>query len=344
MASGRGTLNEQHPLYSGIYSGASSAEETRTAIEGSDCLLMVGVRFFDATTSFFHTNIRMEDSILLEPFSARIADRVYEGVTAAAVLESLRRKLDCICREQGKAAIESKAAATAPVYTAQNFGGSRKLTHKRLWPRIAGFLRKGDLIVSETGCAQAGMSMIRLPADTIYLNQTTWGSIGYSLPALLGASIAAPLRRQMLFVGDGSLQVTAQELSTMLRQNLHPIIFVINNNGYTIERMILGPQSAYNDIQPWRYLDLPGIFAGGKAVRSYTASTEGELAEVLDKVEAESAFTIVELVLDALDAPPGLLMLGPDAAEFNFGERGPQRRGASISGKSAESGRAVTSA
>lgn len=335
MASGRGTLDEQHPLYCGIYAGASSAEQTRATIEGSDCLLMVGVRFFDATTSFFHTNLRVENSILLEPFSARIADRVYEGVTAAAVLKSLRHKFDCMCREQGKAAMESEAAAIAPVYTVEGFGGSRKLTHQRLWPRIAGFLRKRDLIVSEVGCAQAGMSMIRLPADTVYLNQTTWASIGYSLPAFLGASIAAPSRRQMLFIGDGSLQVTAQELSTMLRQNLDPIIFVINNNGYTIERMILGPQSAYNDIQPWRYADLPGIFAGGKAVRSYKASTEGELADVLNKVEAERAFTIVELVLDELDAPPGLSKMGPEAAEYNFGERGPQRSGASIAGKSA---------
>ena len=76
------------------------------------------------------------------------------------------------------------------------------------------------------------------------------------MPALLGALLAAPQRRQILCIGDGSFQVTAQELSTILRHNLKPIIILINNDGYTVERMILGENATYNDINMWRYARL----------------------------------------------------------------------------------------
>ncbi|MCE6983591.1 alpha-keto acid decarboxylase family protein, partial [Pseudomonas frederiksbergensis] len=89
--------------------------------------------------------------------------------------------------------------------------------------------------------------------------QPIWGSIGYTLPALLGSLLAQPERRQMLFIGDGSLQMTVQELSTILAHQLKPVIFLINNDGYTIERLILGENSSYNDINPWRYAQLPQV-------------------------------------------------------------------------------------
>ena len=74
------------------------------------------------------------------------------------------------------------------------------------------------------------------------------GAIGYRLPATLGTEIVAPHRRNVLLIGDGSLQLTVQSLSTMIRQQLKPIIFVVNNDGYTVERLIHGMKEPYNDI------------------------------------------------------------------------------------------------
>ncbi|MDT8872816.1 thiamine pyrophosphate-dependent enzyme [Komagataeibacter rhaeticus] len=67
------------------------------------------------------------------------------------------------------------------------------------------------------------------------------------------------------FIGDGSFQMTAQELSTLLRHRCNITIFLINNGGYTIERMILGPQASYNDIANWDYASLPAAFGSGAA-------------------------------------------------------------------------------
>ena len=93
-----------------------------------------------------------------------------------------------------------------------------------------------------------------------YLVQPIWGSIGYTLPALLGSMLAAPQRRHLLFIGDGSIQLTIQELSTLLREGLKPVIFILNNGGYTIERLIMGENAKYNDIQNWQYSQFAQVF------------------------------------------------------------------------------------
>lgn len=316
MSSGRSVFNEQHPLYRGIYGGQASAPEALEIIEESDCLITVGARFFDATTGYFTQKIPTPETIVLDPYSATIDGRVFEGITAREVLSQLVERLPQFSKEGVMEVPQEETCADGAC-------GDALVTHARLWPRLGQFLREGDVIVAECGCSQAGLAGVRLPACTTYINQATWGSIGYTLPALLGSMLAAPHRRHLLFIGDGSFQMTAQEVSTILRQGLKPIVFLINNHGYTIERVILGPQAAYNDIQNWSYAKFAEVLADGQPVRSYTVQSEAELDVVLGKAEAAGEFTIIELLMDKLDAPLGLQRMGPKVAAFDFGERGP---------------------
>jgi TPP-dependent 2-oxoacid decarboxylase len=317
MSSGRSIFNEQHPFYCGIYGGKASSPEALELVEGSDCLITIGVRFFDATTAFFSQRIPTQDTIVLDAFSATINGRVFEGITAGEVLTALlerlpRRECAVIPLKLGAPRVEQQPA------------GDRALTHARLWPRVAHFLRERDVVIADSGTSQAGLSGVRMPARTTFISQTTWGSIGYTLPALLGSLLAEPERRQLLFIGDGAFQQTAQELSTILRHGFKPIVFLVNNHGYTIERVILGPESAYNEIQNWNYAALPGVFSDGQAVATYTARTEQDLERILAEVGETDHFTLIELVLAKMDAPVGLQRMGPMVAEFDFGERGPQ--------------------
>jgi indolepyruvate decarboxylase len=97
-----------------------------------------------------------------------------------------------------------------------------------------------------------------MPAGATFDNQTLWGSIGWATPAAFGAAVAAPDRRVVLVTFDGSHQLTAQEISQFGRLGLKPIVFVLNNNGYLIERLLCkDPAIAYNDVAPWRYAELP---------------------------------------------------------------------------------------
>jgi indolepyruvate decarboxylase len=111
-------------------------------------------------------------------------------------------------------------------------------------------------------------------------------------------------RLHILCIGDGSFQVTAQELSTILRYNLKPIIIVINNDGYTVERLILGEKATYNDINMWRYTQLGDVLDRGNKSVGLCAATDREFAEALKIAEATTdRLVLIEAVMGRDDAP-----------------------------------------
>lgn len=203
-------------------------------------------------------------------------------------------------------------------------GESDTLTQKAYWREMQKFVRPGDVIVVEDGTSSAGATRLALPEGCTFITQTLWGSIGYSVGALLGTLIAAPERRQILFVGDGSFQLTAQELSTMLRHDLKPIIFLINNGGYTVERAILGKNGKYNDVANWRYADLPKVFSRNTNAKSYVVHNVKELTAAL--AGPHDGLVFVEAVMDAMDAPVDTIRGGQGLADQDYGPRGPQSR------------------
>ena len=131
-------------------------------------------------------------------------------------------------------------------------------------------------------------------------------------------ALADRARRSILFIGDGSFQLTAQEISTMIRHKLTPIIFLLNNDGYTIERVIHGRTQVYNDVQPWKYAELPKIF--GDNVFTAAIETERELEQVLlDAKQHAHQLCFIELKLDREDCPDTLRKLGEACDAKNKG-------------------------
>ena len=116
--------------------------------------------------------------------------------------------------------------------------------------------------------------------------------------------------------------MTVQEISTVLRHDLKPFIFVNQNSGYTVERAVLGKNARYNDIAKWRYSELPNVFRPGKKAETYVVHTSKELQNVLDAPHSEMFF--VECVMDQNDAPPDLILGGHAIADTDYGHRGPQ--------------------
>jgi indolepyruvate decarboxylase len=184
-------------------------------------------------------------------------------------------------------------------------------------------LRPRDVIIVEDGTNVAGASALRLPEGCTYICAAqVWGAVGYTTGALLGTLAAAPERRHLLFTGDGSFQMTAQEISTILRHGYKPLIFLIGNSGYTIERTILGKDDSYNDIANWQYTELPRVFAPRTAAETVLVYTNDELRAVLDAAHHE--FLFVETRIDKDDAPEALIRNGHALADQDFGPRGPQ--------------------
>ena len=177
--------------------------------------------------------------------------------------------------------------------------------------------------MTETGTANFGIWETRFPKGVTALSQVLWGSIGYSVGACQGAALAAKEtgdRRTILFVGDGSFQLTAQEVSTMIRHGLKPIIFVICNDGYTIERYIHGMDAVYNDVQTWKYKDLVAAFGAKEGTyKTYQVKTRDELDDLFGDKTFSSAQVLqfVEMYMPKEDAPAALKVTAEASAKNN---------------------------
>ncbi|HEV2376098.1 MAG TPA: thiamine pyrophosphate-binding protein, partial [Streptosporangiaceae bacterium] len=265
-------IDETFPYYVGIYNGKASAPQTREAVEGSDCLLSIGYRPIDGTSGDFTASLPA-NTIRARGHSVDVGEDNYQAVT---LKEVLRGVIDAVPQVTSRA-IRPFAAAMP---TGTHADGSAKLTQAAYWETIQGYLRPGDVLLTDNGTSYAIFGF-RLPPKCTVVASVIWGSIGYSVGALLGTLTAAPDRRHLLFVGDGSFQETAQELSTMLRHDCKPVIFLINNGGYTIERGYMGKTEDYNDIASWAYAKLPKVFRPDTTARSFVVKTVADLEKAL---------------------------------------------------------------
>jgi indolepyruvate decarboxylase len=310
----KAVIDETFPYYVGIYNGKASAPQTREAIEASDCLLSIGYRPIDGTSGDF-TAALPADTIRARGHSVDIGDYNYQAVTLKEVLRGVIGAAPQVTSRPAR----QPAAASAGAHP----DGSAKLTQAAYWEALQGYLRPGDVLLTDNGTSYAIFGF-RLPPKCTVVASVIWGSIGYSVGALLGTLTAAPDRRHLLFIGDGSFQETAQELSTILRHDCKPVIFLINNGGYTIERGYMGKTADYNDVATWAYADLPKVFRPDTTARSFVVKTVADLHNALSA--PNDRLILVESVMDRYDAPAAVIHSSNNGAELDYGPRGPQYR------------------
>jgi indolepyruvate decarboxylase len=200
-----------------------------------------------------------------------VGDDNYQAVTLKEVLKGV---IDAVGQVQNGAPRPVTAVAAGTHADGLRADPSAKITQAAYWQAMQRYLKEGDVLFVDNGTSYA-LFGLRFPPKCTFVGSVNWGSIGYSVGALLGTLTAAPERRHILFVGDGSFQVTAQELSTILRHDHKPVIFLINNGGYTIERGYLGKAETYNDIANWSYADLPKVFRRDTSARSFVVRLSG---------------------------------------------------------------------
>jgi len=314
ISSAKAVIDETFPYYAGIYNGKASLPATIKAIEDSDCLLSVAYRPVEVTTGDFTAQLPAS-TIHLRGHAVDIGEDNYQAVT---LKEVFRAVIDAVPRVTSRGVPQVTAPAAGTVA-----GGSATLTQAAYWAAIQEYLRPGDVLLLDNGTSYA-LFGLHLPPDCTVLASVIWGSIGYSVGALLGTLTAAPDRRHLLLVGDGSFQETAQELSTMLRHDHKPVILLINNGGYTIERGYMGKTETYNDIARWAYADLPRVLRPDTAARSFHVQTTADLEKALSAPNDTMIF--IESVMDPDDAPAAVIHSSNTGAELDYGPRGPQHR------------------
>jgi len=281
-------LDESLPNYIGMYDGKLMNEEVRAFVEGCDLALGIGAVLTDINSGSFTARIDRSKSINILHHSVRVGEAIYNNVEMKDMLIALTAKVSRRDLKVPKAAALGKAV-----------GAPRdKITVEYLYPRWESMLREGDILFAETGTSSMGMAFANMPKGSTFHNQTLWGSIGWATPASFGAALSAPDRRLILITGEGSHQLTAQEVGQFHRFGLKPIIFVLNNDGYLIERLLCKePESYYNDLAKWNYLKLPEA-PGGDGWLTARVTTCGELDDIIKKAESCDSGAYIEVVTD----------------------------------------------
>jgi alpha-keto-acid decarboxylase len=294
---GKSMLDESAPNFVGIYAGAASDEPVRRAIEEAPVLVTAGVVFTDMVSGFFSQRIDPSRLIDVGVQQSTVAGRVFAPLQMEAALDAL-------------AGILSRRSVTSPPVppstadlTAQPPRPDAPLTQKMLWDRLSEALTPGNVVLADQGTSFYGMAGHRLPKGVTFIGQPLWGSIGYTLPAALGAGLAHPDRRAVLLIGDGAAQLTVQDLGLFSREGLAPVIVVVNNDGYTVERAIHGETASYNDIVAWDWSQVPAAL-GVTDHLVFRAQTYGELDEALTAAaHHQDRMVLVEAVVPRLDIP-----------------------------------------
>lgn len=311
MMLGKTLLSEHHPQFIGLFEGDRSREYVRNRLENADCILKLGALMTDFNTGGFTTNFDESKMISANIGYVKIRHHYYENVHLHDFITGLAEKLSK--RDHLTLDIQCASEGCKHRYTTQYLPEpSTPITINRFFDRMSHFIKNDSIVIAETGVSLFSAAEMLMPEGATFIGQTFYGSIGYTVGATLGASVAAQNRTAVSFIGDGAFQVTCQDISTMIRNKLKPIIFLMNNDGYTIERVIC--EHSYNDIQPWNYRMLVEAF--GDAL-TLDVRTEGELEEALSKAEKAKNLVFIEIHTDRMDCPESLRSAGKSMAKIN---------------------------
>ncbi|OQV03395.1 Thiamine pyrophosphate enzyme, TPP binding domain-containing protein [Cladophialophora immunda] len=227
----QGFVNETLPNFGGLYAGAGSHLGVQEFVEQSDFVLHIGPLDTDVTTYLGSANINQKAVIKLFTAQVQLDEKTYSPVHLHLFIPAMVEKLNF-----STLAIQPFRPSRCYETVATQDAGP--ITQAWLWTYISNWLRRGDIVLTDTGTASFGIFDTKLPPDSMLISISLWASIGYSLPSAQGAALAAKdagsERRTVLFQGDGSFQLTCQEISTMIKHRLQVFIFVICNNGYAM--------------------------------------------------------------------------------------------------------------
>jgi len=180
------------------------------------------------------------------------------------------------------------------------------ITVEHVFSRLRSFLTDEMIVIADPGDALFASIDLPVQEARAFLSPAFYASLGFAVPAAIGAQCARPEDRPLVLVGDGAFQMTGMELSTCAKFGLDPIVIVLNNDGYTTERLII--DGGFNDIQEWNFSALPDVIQSG---RSWLVRTRGEFEDALEGAkQRDGQFALIDVRLDKLDFSPALRRLG----------------------------------
>jgi pyruvate decarboxylase len=319
MAAAKSFFPEDHPQFAGIYWGEVSAPGAREIFDWADSVLCIGTIFNDYSTVGWTAMPSGADVLTADQHRVYLEGHDFGRIHLRDFLSGLAGKV------QKRPATMVEYQRICPQPSSQKPAKPEaKLTRAEIFRQVQALIDANTTVIAETGDSWFNGMALSLPSTARFEIEMQWGSIGWAVPATFGYAVGASNRRIIALIGDGSFQLTAQEVAQMIRRKLPVIIFLINNHGYTIEVEIHdGP---YNNIKNWDYAGLIQAFnAEDGRGRGLRATNGGELEEAIKVALANrDGPTLIECIIDRDDCSAELISWGRQVAKANARPPRPQ--------------------
>lgn len=295
---GKSVIREDHPLYVGVYGGLIGRDDVQEFINASDCLLILGSILSDVEDVDARSPLMTEGRTI-----HATADRVaikhhrYETIRFQDFVQGL-----------GDASLPrfpSRPLPVQPVTAGPAVTPGGPVTLRGLFRHLDTILNDHTLVIADVGESLFAAADLHVHRRFEFLSPAYYTSMGFAIPAALGASCADPTLRPIVLVGDGAFQMTGTELSTCVRYGQAPIVIILNNHGYSTEREIL--EGPFNDIHEWQYERICDLIGGG--VGSRVVTQEDFERRVAAALADPSHVHVLNVLLNPADRSPGMVRL-----------------------------------
>lgn len=291
---GKSVVSEKHPLYVGLYEGAMGFDDVTAYVEDSDCVLLLGAFMTDINLGINTANLDPGRCVYATSEQLRIRHHHFHDV----LLQDFLKELTAAKPATAKRPVLKRAKGDAKPFELKP---DAPLTIARLIARLDAALDSDTIVISDVGDSLFSTTELTMHGRTEYIGPAYYTSMGFAVPASLGAAVARPQERTVAVVGDGAFQMTGQELSTLIRHKFHHICIVLDNKGYGTERFL--HPGDFNEINPWQYHKLPEVYGGGKG---YEVRTEGEFDAALTKAWTDKTVSLIQAHLSVTDKSQAL--------------------------------------
>ncbi len=294
---GKSVVSEKHPLYLGVYEGAMGDGFAREYVEASDCVILLGTFMTDINLGIFTAKLDPAKCVYATTEKLRIRHHFYHDVLLKDFVAGLQKRKLTMNRFPPAIPDRDKAPDQS--------SPDEPLTVRHLFGQVNELLDEKSIVVADVGDSLFGAVDLSIHRQTKFLSSAYYASMGFAVPAALGAQSANPKLRPIVLVGDGAFQMTGMELSTVLRRGGNPIVVVLNNHGYTTERFL--QEGPFNDIASWNFHCLPAVLGGGLGLEARTC---GEFDTAMRTAVANTkSFSLINAHLSFDDISPALSRL-----------------------------------
>ena len=298
---------ENHPQFIGIYWGSVSSPGCEEIVDWADLVIAAGAVYTDYSTVGWTAQPSDSKTINAGPDRVHSVNNDYSEIELSDFLYALSKQV-----KKNNSSLKRFKQTQRRQEPIRPANPQKQLTRMEMIRQIQDLLSPKTTLFVESGDSWFNGMFLELPENANFEIEMQWGSIGWSVASTFGYALAVGPDQQVLsLIGDGSFQLTAQEVANMIRYELdNVILFIVNNHGYVVESEI--HEGPYNYFKNWDYAGLIDVLnaADGHGL-GLTACTGGELSEAIEKAKAhESGSVLIECQIEHEDCSRELLEWG----------------------------------